>query len=296
MKNNRGLIILFTLLTQSLIIIAINHSILSANKLSSVKQFLPYVNVIVLFIFALTMISLKELEEDAENRIRIKLLRKHVQEMEAMNLLLRTQKHEYATHMQYIQSLAYIKEYERLMEYINALAKDYRHTENLINTGHPAITTLLNTKRSTAESQGIELAVAVKSDFSGLTIPAWDLNSILGNLIENAMEAAIEDHHPRVAVELSYKNGSYMIYIANNGSVLPDPVKIFEAGYTTKGSSSRGYGLFLVKKIVDQYGGEIKISTGKKTHFTVILPDGSGADDRFYLPEDSRKIRQGTAG
>lgn len=296
MKNNRGLIILFTLLTQCLVIIAINHNILSANNLTSVKRFLPYVNIIVLFIFALTMISIKQLEEDAENRIKIMLLQKHVQEIEAMNLLFRTQKHEYARHMQYIQSLTYIREYEQLMDYINALAKDYRHTENLINTGHPAITTLLNTKRSTAESQGIELALAVKNDFSGLTIPAWDLNSILGNLIENAMEAAIEDRYPRVAVELSYKNGSYIIYISNNGSVLSDPVKIYEPGYTTKGSSSRGYGLFLVKKIIDQYGGEIRINTGRKTHFTVILPDGSGADDRFFLPEDSCKIGHDTSG
>jgi len=66
------------------------------------------------------------------------------------------------------------------MEYINTLAKEYRHAETLINAGHPAITTLINTKRNTAESQGIEFAVAVKCDLSKITVPAWNLNSILG--------------------------------------------------------------------------------------------------------------------
>ena len=290
MKKNLGLIVLLTLLIQSLLIITINHCILSAQDLNILKQLLPWVNFIVLIILALTMLSIKQLEEDVENRTKIKLLRKHVLEMESLNLLLRSQKHEYARHVQYIQSLAYIRRYDELMDYINALAKEYRHTENLINTGHPAITTLINTKRNTAESQGIEFVVAVKSDLSKLTVPPWDLNSILGNLIENAMEAALEASHPRVAIEFSHQNCQYVFYIANNGATILDKNRIYELGYSTKGSSSRGYGLFVVKKLVDQYSGDIEISCGKKTHFTVKLPDGGLVDDKFYLPEDSRSL------
>ncbi len=292
MKNNQGLIVLLTLLIQSLIIVTINHCILSAQELAYLKTLLPWVNLIVVIIFVLTMLSIKQLEEDVENRTKIKLLRKHVLEIESLNMLLRSQKHEYAKHFQYLQSLAYLRRYDELMEYINALAKDYRHTEILINTGHPSITTLINTKRNTAEAQGIEFAVAVKSDLSKLTVPPWDLNSILGNLIENAMEAAMEDKHPQVAIEFSRQKGQYVFYIANNGTTILDKNRIYEPGYTTKDSSSRGYGLFLVKQVVDQYGGDIEISCGKKTHFTVRLPDGGSGDDKFYLPDDSRSFGQ----
>lgn len=90
---------------------------------------------------------------------------------------------------------------------------------------YPAITSLINTKKRTAEAQGIDFAVAIKSDFSQLNISPWDLNSLLGNLIENAMEAAIYDKHPRVTIELSHQNGQYVIYIANNGSTIIDKEK-----------------------------------------------------------------------
>ncbi len=290
MGKNRDLVVLLTLLLQSLIIITINHSILSAQDLDTLKDLLPWANLIVVIVLILTMLSIKQIQEDVENRIKIKLLRKHVLEIESLNLLLRSQKHEYARHIQYLQSLAYIRKYDELMKYINALAKEYRHTEMLINTGHPAITTFINTKRNMAESQGIEFAVAVKCDLSKITVPAWNLNSILGNLIENAMEAAIEDKNPRIAVEFSNQNGSYIFYVSNNGATVLDKNKIYEPGYTTKGSSVRGYGLFLVKKLIKEYGGDIEMSCGKKTHFTVKLPDGGLVDDKFYLPEDSRSL------
>jgi len=290
MEKNRGLIVLLTLLLQSLTIVTINHSILSAQDLDALKILLPWVNLIIVIILVLTVLSIKQLQEDIENRIKIKLLRKHVLEIESLNLLLHSQKHEYARHIQYLQSLTYIRKYDELMEYINALAREYRHTETLINAGHPAITTLINTKRNTAESQGIEFAVAVKCGFSKIAVHPWDLNSIMGNLIENAMEAAIEDKHPRVAVEFNHQNGWYILYVANNGATIVDKNKIYEPGYTTKGSYARGYGLFLVKKLIEKYGGNIEISCGKRTHFTVKLPDGGLVNDKFYLPEDSRSL------
>lgn len=292
MKKNRSLIVLFTLLTQCLVVITINHCILSAQDLSTLKELLPWVNLIVVAILILTMLSIKNLEEDVRNQTKIKLLRKHIEEIESLNLLLRSQKHEYSQHLQYLQSLAYLGKHDELIEYIDAVAKNYRHTETLINTGHPAITTIINTKKSTAESQSIDFAVAIKSDFSQLNIPPWDLNSMLGNLIENAMEAAVYDKHPRVAVELSYQNNQYVIYIVNNGATIKNKDKIFEPGYTTKGSLSRGYGLFLVKQLVEQYGGSITVISNRKTHVTVQIPDGErgSGDDKFYLPEDCRSF------
>jgi sensor histidine kinase regulating citrate/malate metabolism len=284
--------VLFTLLTQCLVVITINHCILSAQELSTLKALLPWVNLIVVAILILTMLSIKSLEEEVQNQTKIKLLSKHIEEIESLNLLLLAQKHEYSRHLQYLQSLAYLDKKDELIEYINAVAKDYRHTETLVNTGHPAITSLINTKKRTAEAQGIDFALAIKSDFSQLNISPWDLNSLLGNLIENAMEAAIYDKHPRVTIELSHQNGQYVIYIANNASTIIDKEKIFEPGYTTKGSLSRGYGLFLVKQLVEQYSGTITVISNRKTHVTVQIPDGEGGlgDDKFYLPEDCRSF------
>jgi cobalamin biosynthesis protein CobD/CbiB len=66
MKKNRSLIVLFTLLVQCLAVITINHSILSAQELSTLKALLPWVNLIVVVILILTVLSIKQLEKDIE--------------------------------------------------------------------------------------------------------------------------------------------------------------------------------------------------------------------------------------
>lgn len=86
-----------------------------------------------------------------------------------------------------------------------------------------------------------------------IRIPVWDLCSMLGNLLDNAIEAAVADPEPRVGVEFKHENGFYVIYIINNGSPISDPSKVLEAGSTTKGSDSRGYGLYIVNKLVNKY-------------------------------------------
>jgi len=89
------------------------------------------------------------------------------------------------------------------------------------------------------------------------------------------MEAAIQDEdHPRIGVEFKYEDRYYTIYIFNNGVPIPRDQDIFAAGYTTRGSVSRGYGLYLVKKLVDQYNGHIDITSKERTVTILKLPHG----------------------
>lgn len=280
--QNKSFVVLFTLLIQCLIILLINHYIISIKNINGLKMLLPWINLIILMIFILVILSIKQLEAEAENRSVIRLLRDHIVEIEAINLIFQAQKHEHLRHIQMIQAMSYMEHHHELKEYINAIAKQYRNAEKMINAGNPILSSMLNSKIIVAESQGIDLAVAIKCDFARLSIPPWDLNSILGNLIDNAMEAAIADKQPRVAIEFTYNHGLYLISIVNNGSNIMDADKIFEAGYTSKGSVSRGYGLFLVKKLLDHYGGEIVVKSGNKTSITVRIPENASGEKSVW--------------
>lgn len=291
MQIDRNFIVLFTLLFQSLTIILINHSIISIENTESLKALLPLINLVILVILVLNIIAIKKLEIDAENRSKIQLLNKHIKDIESLNLTLQTQKHEYLRHIEEIQSLAYLDYKKQLLEYISGIAKMYRQPEQVINTGHPVITTLITSKKAAAESQGIEFAVAVKSNFANLSIPPWDINTIIGNLIDNALEAALNSDKPRVAVEFNHQNGQYRIYIVNNGSTITDAEKIFEAGYTTKDSLSRGYGMFMVKKLIDHHQGYIEVISKNKTFVNVSLPDGGLINDKYSFHADGSKLR-----
>lgn len=253
------------------------------------KMAIPLINMLILVITILNILSLRQLEEDAENRSQIKLLKNHVQEIERLNMILQFNKHEYSRHIETIQSMAYMDKNVELKEYIDGLVRQYRHCEEMINTGHSVINSLVNTKRNTAEANKIDFAVAVKCDLSHVNIPPGDLSTILGNLIDNALEAALEDKKPRVGIEFKHDKGFYIFYISNNGAVISDTKKIFEFGYSTKGSMARGYGLYLVKKLLDQYCGYIEIWNGKQTCITVKVPDGGKYNDQYSFKEHSRE-------
>lgn len=265
MKNSRSLIVIITLLTQTLFIIIINNAILYSTNIIGLKELLPLINLFILIMAILTILSIKKVQEEAENNIKIRLLKRQLQEVENLNYMLQTQQHEHSRHIQSIQAMVYLGADEELKEYINGIAKNYRYTDNLIVAGHPAITSLVNTKRNIAQSLGIDFAIAVKCDLSSLNIPPWDLCSILGNLIDNAIEAAVYDTHPRVAIEFTCQAEIYNIVIKNNGLVIPDETNIFNPGFSTKDPMSRGYGLFVVKNLLEHYGGEIKFSRIKHT-------------------------------
>ncbi len=127
--------------------------------------------------------------------------------------------------------------------------------------------------------KNIDFSVAVKCDVSKMYIPDWDLCSILGNLLDNAFEAATADEKPRVGIEFKYEDNHFAIYVNNNGNRISDPDNVLAAGYTTKESEGRGYGLYIVNKLVQKYKGSLEIITRPKTTVIFRFPRGNDIYD-----------------
>jgi sensor histidine kinase regulating citrate/malate metabolism len=122
----------------------------------------------------------------------------------------------------------------------------------------------------------VEFAFCAKCDLKNIPVKPWDLCSMVGNLLDNALEAVVCTQGPkRMGFEIKHEQGNYIIYVHNSGPRIPDSLKedIFNLGFTTKGSHARGYGLYLVKKLVEEYGGNIEVISQDKTTFIIYLPD-----------------------
>lgn len=271
-KSN--MVIITVILLQNFLLTLIMSNLIGSRTVWEFNSIMPWINVALLFIALMGVWAIKQLELSARNNMRINLLKIHLQQVESLLGTLQAQKHEYSRHIQAIQSLVYLNRIQEAKQYIEAITEGYWQIDNTVYSGDPVINGLLNSKRSAAESQGIEFAVAVKCDMDRIPIPSWDMCSIMGNLLDNAVEAAIEDpKQPRVAVEFKYEFGQYVIYIHNNGRGISAREKelVFEPGYTSKNSAGRGYGLYLVKKLLDRYGAEIEIISKKQTSVIVRL-------------------------
>jgi len=273
--KDKNIFTIITILIQSLLIILINQIIFVSENLDTLKTLLPLVNLVILILTALVVFSIKEIGDSVKRKVETNLLKSHLKQVEELVTTLQVQQHEYARHIQTIQAMLYLGEIDSAKNYIDGISKNYRHSENIIYVGNPALTALLNSKRKIAENHKIDFDFAIKCDTTEIIIPSWDLCSIIGNLLDNAFEVVMQSKYARtVGLEIKHEDNKYKIYVYNNGSKLSSKEQslIFREGYTTKNSKARGYGLFIVKNVIEQYHGKIEISSDKKTTFIVSFP------------------------
>lgn len=195
---------------------------------------------------------------------------------------LRAQNHEYLNKLHTIAGLIQLQRYEEVIEKILSFnqekeAETYFLTQRIKDYG---ISGLILGKISHAKEQGVVLEVDPQSSLPVLpsNITESDLLMVLGNLLENAIDAANRSGRPdkKVLLFLEGNEDGIEVHVEDNGIGMPPEVqqKIFDYGFTTKGEKGQGIGLYLVKQFVDLHRGEIFVDStvGERTRFTVILP------------------------
>ena len=156
--------------------------------------------------------------------------------------------------------------------YIRSIQED---TDNL-KAPFPAVNALIMNKMDKAQQLGIEFVTEISTNLLETSVDDWSLCKVLGNLIDNAMTAALKTQDsPEVHLILSRDRYFSEICVYNNGPVIPENQfeLIFRNGFTSKSGEGHGFGLGIVKDIVKEAGGEIRVdSRSGKTSFTVKLP------------------------
>jgi two-component system CitB family sensor kinase len=138
---------------------------------------------------------------------------------------------------------------------------------------------LLTAKIAVAAEQTVELVVTGDSHLDQPRSRGADLMSVVGNLVDNALEALAGQPEPRiVTVDLDDEHDGVRIVVTDNGPGIAaeDPDVVFQDGWSTKTASTgprRGLGLALVHRLVRRAGGTIDVSSGDGTRFEVCLPD-----------------------
>ncbi|MBQ8954227.1 MAG: Spo0B domain-containing protein [Clostridia bacterium] len=191
-----------------------------------------------------------------------------------LNGTLRAQRHDFMNHLQVVYSLMELGDYGEASDYIERVYGDIRRVSRTLKTAHPAINALLAAKVSDCESRGIKVTLQIESAWADLPVESWAMCRVLGNLIDNAMDALRAVPEPALTVRLSESLHGYDFAVANNGPMIPQSVRerIFQRGFSTKGEG-RGMGLSIVRGIVDEAGGTLTVSSDERqTAFSGSLP------------------------
>lgn len=206
-------------------------------------------------------------------RYQNELVQKHSEEVENMYRQTRGWRHDLKTHIQTMKAHLALGEYHELEEYLNELDADLESVDNIVKTGNVAIDALLNSKLSLARAKGIR--VEAKAAVPGaLSVSEVDLGIVIGNMMDNAMEACVKieeekDRFLRVYVDVL--KGQLYIYVMN--SVEGKPRRAGRLYLTSKDGQDHGYGLIRMDKVVEKYHGFLDRQNEEGVFVTeVMLP------------------------
>lgn len=199
-----------------------------------------------------------------------------IDNMEQLNNTLRSQRHDFLNHLQVVYSLMEMGETQEANAYIEKVYGAITAVSRVMKTANPAINALLQVKIAAAEKAKVQVEMNIQSSWKNLPIPGWEMCKVLGNLIDNALDALqeVEPSERRLAITLTEDLHAFRFSVQNSGPMIPPANRqtIFQPGVTTK-ATGHGMGLYIVRKVLCDQGGDITLeSDGTGTTFTGFLP------------------------
>ncbi|WP_165792134.1 sensor histidine kinase [Desulfocucumis palustris] len=204
------------------------------------------------------------------------LVRKQKEHTDSLNgfiMALRAERHDFINHFTVLGGLLSLEKPELASHYLKEVLNQTKINIKIMALKQPVLIALLNGKIARSNQKGIDFQIEIKSSLENLPINHTDITAIFGNLIDNAIEAAILEKNKKfVSFKTSEDSSTYKITVSNSGPDIPEDIEksIFAPGFSTKGQG-RGFGLSIVLKVVEKYGGVILIASNP-TAFNVVIP------------------------
>lgn len=194
------------------------------------------------------------------------MLQKYYAEVDNMYTKMRGWRHDYRHHIQAMKIHAVNGEYEEIVKYLDMLDEDLTNIETVIKTGNKMTDAILNSKLSLAAEKQIKVKAEAKIPVS-LTVSELDLCIVIGNLLDNAIDACMElpaeERLIRIYMEMK---GNYL-YLALTNTAGGAKKQNFR---TTKGEG-HGLGIARADAVVRKYGGYITRASEDNAFSTEVL-------------------------
>ncbi|MEV8547285.1 sensor histidine kinase [Streptomyces sp. NPDC051572] len=208
---------------------------------------------------------------------------------------LRAQQHEFTNRMHTVAGLLDIGDHDAAFEYaVESAGADQALTESVRERiGNALLVGLIVAKTTVAAERGVRMVLSDDSALGEDPPHLRRLLTIVGNLLDNAIDAASGGPPPAGGREVEFSLieavDLVMVRVADSGPGIPPGAaeSIFEDGWSTRpdrGTARRGLGLALVHRLTQRHGGTITVSEGPGAVFTVVLP----LPDATPVPRDAQ--------
>ncbi|MFJ8629191.1 ATP-binding protein [Streptomyces sp. NPDC093568] len=217
---------------------------------------------------------------------------------------LRAQDHEHANRMHTLLGLLELEMYDDAVEFVGEVVGDHRATAEQVaeKIQDPLLAALLVGKATVAAERGVPLRLSDRTGLPDRLIDPRGLVTIVGNLVDNALDAVAGTPHARVEVELRAEGRAATLRVRDTGPGIPEEQRelIFTEGWSTKqrpAHRERGIGLPLVRRLAERQGGSAGVgeAAGGGAEFTVVLPEALAEPDMepaLTVPEDPHPVAE----
>jgi two-component system, CitB family, sensor kinase len=214
------------------------------------------------------------------DRTEVEGLVRDLRSVEGLMEALRAQEHEYANRLHVVDGLLELGDVDQARNFVSRISDTSRSLGEGLRSRiePPELAALLLAKITVADEQDVEISVTDDSQLRQPFLETQALLTIVGNLLDNAVEILSEQPAPReVTIQLDDSSGIFICVTDNGPGVPADLVGTITAdGFTTKEprpGMRRGIGLALVSRIVHRAGGTMDVFPGPGGRFEIWLPE-----------------------
>ena len=202
------------------------------------------------------------------------LVNRHYDEVDTMYRKMRGWRHDYHNHIQVLKAHMSLSQYEEAEEYLDKLEEDLTTVDTVLKTGNIMVDAILNSKLTPIQEKHIlvDATAIVPED---VAISGIDLSVLIGNMLDNAMEACMQiseekDRFIRIYIDIIKKQ----LYISVTNSMVGKAKRSGNRFLSSKETGgNHGFGLLQIDNIVSKYHGYLNRQTENGVFATeVMLP------------------------
>ncbi|GAA6527584.1 ATP-binding protein [Intrasporangium sp. DVR] len=206
------------------------------------------------------------------DRTELAALEREIGSFRSTTELLRAQAHEFANQLHTISGLIQLGEYDEVVRFVDSVSQHRAQLDLTLarRIKDNAVSALVMAKAAQATERRVELRVSDDTALDRISsADSADLSAVVGNLVDNAIEAAAtaggDDRWVELAIhqDASSPRSTVEVVVSDSGpGVAPELVtEVFTHGFTTKAAEAgeRGIGLALTRLICQRRGGEVEV-------------------------------------